>query len=149
MNARMKAVPALAHTRAAYARMLLARGSPADRGRAADLLAQAQATADELGMVRLQEEVAVLRERLASGRPPAGSDAAARFGLSEREREVLGLLAEGRSNPEIAEALFISRATARTHVGNVLAKLGVHSRAEAVAVAHRLGLLDRPGSAAT
>ncbi|HEY7032469.1 MAG TPA: LuxR C-terminal-related transcriptional regulator [Thermomicrobiales bacterium] len=71
---------------------------------------------------------------------------AKRAGLSAREIEVLHLLADGRSNPEIAEALFVSRATARTHVGNVLAKLGVHSRGEAVAAAHRLGLLDRGGS---
>jgi predicted ATPase/DNA-binding CsgD family transcriptional regulator len=76
-------------------------------------------------------------------------DAATTAGLSAREAEVLHLLAAGKSNPAIAEALFVSRATARTHVGNVLAKLGVHSRGEAVAAAHRLGLFGQGGSPAT
>ena len=67
----------------------------------------------------------------------AGIDA---FGLTQREREVLDLLADGRSNPQIAEALFISRKTASVHVSNILGKLGVASRGEAAAVAHRLGL---------
>jgi LuxR family transcriptional regulator, maltose regulon positive regulatory protein len=53
--------------------------------------------------------------------------------LSPREREVLGLIAEGMRNREIATALFISQSTAKVHVRNVLAKLGVRNRAEAVA----------------
>jgi DNA-binding NarL/FixJ family response regulator len=53
---------------------------------------------------------------------------------------VLHLLADGRSNPQIAEALFISRKTASVHVSNILGKLGVASRGEAAAMAHRLGL---------
>ena len=70
------------------------------------------------------------------------------FGLTQREREVLQLLADGRSNPQIAAELFISRKTASVHVSNILGKLGVASRGEAAAVAHRLGLappaLDPP-----
>jgi non-specific serine/threonine protein kinase len=58
-------------------------------------------------------------------------------GLTPRELEVLRLLVAGRSNPEIAEALYISRATARTHVANILGKFGVRSRTEAADVAHR------------
>jgi DNA-binding NarL/FixJ family response regulator len=50
------------------------------------------------------------------------------------------LLAAGRSNPQIAGALFISPKTASVHVSNILAKLGVGSRVEAAAVAHRLGV---------
>ena len=61
-------------------------------------------------------------------------------GLTPRELEVLRLLLEGRSNRQIAEQLFISGKTASVHVTNILAKLGVHSRLEAAAVARRLGL---------
>ena len=57
-----------------------------------------------------------------------------------REREILLLLAAGRSNPQIAGTLFISPKTASVHVSNILAKLGVDSRVEAAAVAHRLGV---------
>jgi DNA-binding CsgD family transcriptional regulator/tetratricopeptide (TPR) repeat protein len=65
------------------------------------------------------------------------------FGLSAREREVLRLLAQGRTNPEIGERLFITRKTVGVHVGNILAKLGVSGRVEAAAVAIRLGLTER------
>ena len=64
------------------------------------------------------------------------------FGLSSREREVLLLVAEGRTNREIGEHLFISQKTVGVHVGNILAKLSVSGRVEAAAVAIRLGLTD-------
>jgi DNA-binding NarL/FixJ family response regulator len=54
---------------------------------------------------------------------------------------VLQLVADGRSNGEIAELLFISRATASVHVSNILSKLGVSSRVQAAALAHRGGLV--------
>jgi NarL family two-component system response regulator LiaR len=57
--------------------------------------------------------------------------------LTLREKEVLKLMVEGSSNPDIAQKLFISRSTARAHVSNILAKLGVSNRAEAVAFALR------------
>ena len=79
----------------------------------------------------------------AAGAAPAGQpapDPLARFGLTEREREVLPLLAAGRSNPEIGRVLFISTKTASVHVSNILAKLGVTGRGEAAAVVHRLGV---------
>jgi DNA-binding CsgD family transcriptional regulator len=60
--------------------------------------------------------------------------------LTPREREVLALLAEGASNRVIAERLYISTKTAGVHVSNLLAKLGVSSRLEAAALAHRNGL---------
>ena len=78
--------------------------------------------------------------------PPAAA-AVESLGLTARELEVLALVAEGRSNRQVADALFISAKTASVHVSNILAKLGVASRVEAAAVAHRLGLTGgRPGS---
>ena len=62
--------------------------------------------------------------------------------LTVREREVLQLLARGSSQPEIASALVISPKTVGGHIQRVLTKLGVHSRAHAVAVAHQHGLVD-------
>ena len=63
------------------------------------------------------------------------------FGLSPREVEVLRFLVDGLSNEEIGQALFISPRTAGTHVANILGKLGVHSRAAAVALAVRKGVI--------
>jgi DNA-binding CsgD family transcriptional regulator len=72
---------------------------------------------------------------------PARSDT---FGLSGREREVLALIAEGRTNREIGERLFISQKTVGVHVGRILDKLNVSGRVEAAAVAIRLGLVGHP-----
>lgn len=66
------------------------------------------------------------------------------FGLSRREREVLALIAEGRTNREIGERLFISQRTVAVHVGNVLSKLGASGRVEAAMVAIRLELVPTP-----
>jgi NarL family two-component system response regulator LiaR len=69
-------------------------------------------------------------------KPPApGHD------LTERELEVLALMVEGMSNPEIAERLFVSRSTIKFHVSNVLSKLGVASRTEAVSLALKCDLI--------
>jgi DNA-binding NarL/FixJ family response regulator len=62
--------------------------------------------------------------------------------LTSREREVLNLLAQGGDNDSIAQSLVISPQTARTHIQNVLVKLGVHSRLEAAALAIRNGVMD-------
>ncbi|MGW2216761.1 response regulator transcription factor, partial [Nonomuraea sp. NPDC001684] len=62
-------------------------------------------------------------------------------GLSARELEVLGLVAEGLSNRQIAERLFISARTSGVHVSNIMAKLGAASRVEAAALARRTGLI--------
>ena len=72
----------------------------------------------------------------------AAPDELERLGLTAREAEVLLLVADGLSNSQIAEQLFISRKTASVHVSNILAKLGVSTRVEAAALAHRRGLVQ-------
>ena len=66
--------------------------------------------------------------------------------LSPREREVIALLAEGLTGPEIAERLFISPATVRTHVENAMGKLEARTRVHAIAIALRQGLINIPDS---
>jgi len=109
-----------------------------DRSVAAQLAAEALAVARSLGAVPLVADVELLsrRGRLAAGSSP--SDALRRLGLTEREAEVLGLLAEGRTNRQIGDALFISEKTASVHVTNLLRKLGVGGRAEAAEMSRRL-----------
>lgn len=63
-------------------------------------------------------------------------------GLSEREREVLRLVVEGKSNKEISEALFITESTVKRHLHNILQKLHAKNRAEAAAFGIRLGIVD-------
>jgi len=113
---------------------------------AAEAARAAHEIAERLGARPLLAELEALgrRGRLDLGVEPPGQPGAAAPGLTPRELEVLRLVAAGRSNGQIAEALFISRKTASVHVSNILAKLGVHTRTEAAAAAHRLGLDDLP-----
>jgi len=132
------------------AEALLAQGAP--RADAAAALARALALADGLGARLLVAEIDALgrRARIELAGPPGGgapddpagaaTTATDELGLTPREREVLALVADGRTNRQIAEALFISDKTASVHVSNILAKLGVANRGEAAAVAHRLRL---------
>ena len=78
------------------------------------------------------------------GTPTADPSPAAGRALraDPRERQVLALVADGRTNRQIAETLFINEKTASVHVSNILSKLGVANRGEAAAVAHRVGLAD-------
>ena len=138
MNARMGARPWLAHTQHQYAIMLLARHQPGDRDKAMPLLQEALTTARALAMHALEKRITIYIEPRPASVPavPAGL-----ADLSQREVEVLRLLAAGKSNREIADALCISLNTVATHVRNILAKTGAANRTEAAAYALRHGLL--------
>lgn len=79
--------------------------------------------------------------RMVAVRPRDSADALPRAGLTAREEEVLRLMATGMSNLEIAERLVVSAETAKTHVGNVLTKLGAQNRTHAVVIAYESGLV--------
>jgi DNA-binding NarL/FixJ family response regulator len=124
------------------------------RADATSLLRAAHTTAARLGATPLRDEIEVLASRaridlrVDDGTPATGPlagvpapKAVRPHGLSEREIEVLALVAAGRTNGEIAERLFITRKTASVHVTHILAKLGVSNRVEAAMVAARLGLV--------
>jgi DNA-binding CsgD family transcriptional regulator/tetratricopeptide (TPR) repeat protein len=129
-----------------------------DRTRAREALRVAHSTAIDSGMVTLERRITELGHAgrldldaaLDAGRDAASVDAApaaARatgdpWGLTEREREVLALVAAGRTNGQIGAALFISTKTASVHVTHILDKLGVSSRTEAALLANQAGLLD-------
>ena len=133
---RMQGGPMVAMSREGQARALLALDRPGDRQQAVALLNEVAATAKELGICGLGERAGTLRAA-APAAPPAPAWPA---GLTDREVEVLRLIAAGRSNRAIAQALFISPNTVLHHVSSIFAKLGVANRAAAAAYATRLGL---------
>jgi DNA-binding CsgD family transcriptional regulator/tetratricopeptide (TPR) repeat protein len=134
--------PTVAYCRWREAEALVAAGASA--ADAALPARTAHAVAQRLGARPLQEEVRRLAQRarldLAPPSPPTGhgSGLGELLGLTPREAEVLGLVARGYSNRQIAAALVISVKTASVHVSHILAKLQVHNRVEAAAIAHRL-----------
>jgi DNA-binding NarL/FixJ family response regulator len=103
--------------------------------------------ADDTFAAPYDADEALARLRRLVARATAAPPAAA--ALTNREREVLMLLAEGVRQSEIATRLFISAKTVATHIQHILLKLGVHSRAEAIAVAYREGMVppQRPARA--
>ncbi|WGL51990.1 AAA family ATPase [Nocardioides sp. BP30] len=123
----------LALVRATYADMLRATG---DLDAARALADQARSAARALGARPL---LTTLGEVSGAAAP---SDAASVVALTTREREILALVADGRSNGEIGKQLFISTKTVSVHVSNILAKLGASSRTEAAAIARRQGLVE-------
>jgi len=120
-----------------------------DRATAEAVLAAGleQTTAAGAGWLREQQEALARRARLGAllaveGAPePGDRDADFRMGLTERELEVLELLAQGLTNRQIGERLFMATKTASVHVSRIFTKLGAESRVEAATAAQRLGLV--------
>jgi DNA-binding CsgD family transcriptional regulator len=128
-----------------------ARLGDGNRAKATATLVEAHRIAARLGARPLQGAIEALATRARidltdpnEAPPPAVESIrpADPFGLTRRERDVLPLLVQGRTNRQIAEALFISENTAGVHVSNILGKLGASSRTEAAGIAVRLGLGD-------
>ncbi len=137
---------------AAYARFRAAEshlGDRANRELAEQHLLEAHRTASALRAEPLLREVQLLARQAritvaptveTPREPELVAPPGERLGLTDREREVLRLVAGGWSNQQIANSLFISRKTASVHVSNILGKLGAATRVEAAAIAHRLGI---------
>jgi DNA-binding NarL/FixJ family response regulator len=122
---------------AALCRLDLARAFGAESPEAAvEEARKALREFERLTAARHVDATQALLRRLGAGTSPSRSSGST---LTRREQDVLALLGEGFSNPEIAERLFISRKTVEHHVGNVLDKLGLRNRAEAAAYAVRSG----------
>ncbi|MFQ6144089.1 helix-turn-helix transcriptional regulator [Streptomyces seoulensis] len=136
----------LARVRYRLAASLLADEDGDQRARATELLRLTHAVAEHLHARPLADSATRLARRgrlaltAAPDRRAAAADPAESLGLTRREHDVLRLVAQGRTNRQIAEELFISPKTASVHVSNILAKLDVSGRGEAAAVAHRLEL---------
>jgi DNA-binding NarL/FixJ family response regulator len=122
-----------------------------DRSAAADSAQAALGIARRLGAGWLVDELSTLAQRarldlrdaVSEPSPPDSNGAGLTedpFGLTARERQVLALLAEGATNRQIGAALFMAEKTASVHVSRILSKLGVRTRTQAAAVAHRLHL---------
>lgn len=103
-----------------------------------DYLAKPVDPGELLARVRrsLRRSSAAVEDGNGNGKPPHD------FNLSGREREILGLLADGKTQAQIAVTLVVSPKTVATHIQHLLSKLGVNSRAQAVALAFRAGLVD-------
>jgi DNA-binding CsgD family transcriptional regulator len=135
---------------AAYARLREAEAmlvTGGDRARAAAALAAAHRTAAGLGATPLRDAAEALARSARvtlTGAPVAAADDDG-TGLTVREVEVLGLLAEGLTNRQIASRLFISQKTVGAHMAHIYAKLGVHSRVEAAGRARQLGVQPLEG----
>jgi DNA-binding NarL/FixJ family response regulator len=123
--------------RAGASGFLVKHTEPAELVRAVRVVAEGDALLSPSVTRRLVSEFAA-RTKQPAGRPTALAE------LTSREREVMGLVAEGLTNAEIGMRLFMSPATARTHVSRILTKLGARDRTQLVVLAYESGLV-RPG----
>jgi ATP/maltotriose-dependent transcriptional regulator MalT len=130
--------PELAWTCCDYADALCQRNGPGDRQMAIDLLDESLAIASELGMRPLMERVTDRQAAMETQAVPSAYP----DGLTEREVEVLRLLAQGRSNNQISQELVVADGTTRRHVANIYEKIGVANCTEATRYALREGLLS-------
>jgi DNA-binding NarL/FixJ family response regulator len=138
LNEHFRLPSAVAHTERSYGVMLLARRRRGDAARARDLLQRALTRYADLAMpYRVAEVEALLTDRGL----PALTSPTYPVGLTMREVEVLRLIAAGRSNREIAEALYLSIRTVERHITNLYAKIDACGKADATAFAIRHGLV--------
>ena len=131
--------PELAWTCCDYADAMTERDATGDRAKAISLLDESLAISSELGMRPLLERVTERLERAQAEphRAPTYPD-----GLTQREVEVLRLIAGGKTNLEIADELVIAEGTARRHVANIYEKIGATNRAEATRYAIKNELIE-------
>jgi DNA-binding NarL/FixJ family response regulator len=125
--------------RAGAAGFLLKNASPEDLVRAVTTVAAGDGVLDPAITARVMARVAAAAPATAATAHQPAMDR-----LTEREKDVLHLLATGCTNAEIAERLHVGEATAKTHVSRVLAKLGVRDRVQAVIVAYESGFATTP-----
>lgn len=111
---------------------------------AADLAAAVRVVADGQALLAPTVTRRLIEQYRSGGATTAAQPLPGQDALTERETEVFELLARGRSNAEIAEALYVGEATVKTHVGRVLSKLGLRDRVQAVVAGYESGLV-RPG----
>jgi two-component system, NarL family, response regulator LiaR len=95
----------------------------------------------QAGAIYLDAQVRRVVEQLQAGQGPSAATAKSPSLLSDREREVLKLIVDGRSNPEIAQRLQVSTSTVKAHLRNIMTKLGVDDRVQAAVVALKSGLV--------
>jgi DNA-binding NarL/FixJ family response regulator len=134
-----------------YDRVALQRATVDARAALEDAaLAAAEAAARALSVAEVLDEALAILANVPSSAiiPPANVLPSPVAELSPREQEVLALVAEGRSNKAIAEVLFVSPNTVKTHVASLLSKLHVHTRAQLAVVAARQGVRFQGSGAA-